>query len=72
MHFINTDTGLCVGLLKKKPYWLIVFKEMSALYSANHKNNISRVREKNTSFLTNASDTVTALHVTRKKRIFLR
>jgi len=50
MHFINTDMGLCSGLLKETD-WLIVFKEMSALYSENHKNHISSVPEKNASFL---------------------
>ena len=50
MHFINTGTVLCLDLLKKT-YWLIVSKETSALYSENRKNHISRVREKNTSFL---------------------
>jgi len=50
MHFINTDMGLCSGLLKETD-WLIVFKEMSALYSENHKNHISSIPEKNASFL---------------------
>lgn len=36
---------------KERADWLIIFKVMSPPYSENNKNHISRVREKNTSFL---------------------